>query len=50
MQSVRLPKYRRHKGSGLAVVTLGRRQVYLGRYGTAESGQAGEPCRRAESA
>lgn len=40
MDSVRLPKYRRHKGSGLAVVTLGGRQVYLGRHGTAASRQA----------
>ncbi|MBE3095526.1 MAG: tyrosine-type recombinase/integrase [Planctomycetes bacterium] len=40
MDSVRLPKYRRHKGSGQADVTLGRHQVYLGRYGTAKSRQA----------
>jgi integrase len=40
MDTVRLPKYRRHKSSGLAVVTLGGRQIYLGRYGTAASRQA----------
>jgi len=40
MLSVRLPKYRRHKGSGQAVVTLGGREVYLGRHGTAASRQA----------
>ncbi len=33
----RTPSYRNHKPSGQAVVTLDGRDVYLGRYGTAES-------------
>lgn len=36
-QSVRVPKYRHHKPSGRAVVTLDGRDVYLGKYGTPES-------------
>jgi hypothetical protein len=40
MDSTRLPKYRHHKASGQAVVTLGGREVYLGRHGTAASRQA----------
>jgi len=32
-----LPKYRLHKGRGLAAVTLSGRQFYLGKYSTAES-------------
>jgi hypothetical protein len=37
MSSVRIPSYRLHKGSGQAVVVLGSRSVYLGRFGTAAS-------------
>ena len=33
----RLPSYRLHKVSGQAVVTLSGRDVYLGRYNSAES-------------
>ncbi len=33
----RVPKYRRHKPTGQAVVTLGGRDHYLGRHGTAAS-------------
>jgi integrase len=33
----RLPSYRRHKPSGLAVVTLAGRDIYLGKYGTPAS-------------
>ncbi len=36
-RSVRQPSYRRHKGSGQAVVTIGRRDIYLGKYGSKES-------------
>ena len=32
-----LPKYRLHKGRGLAAVTLSGRHFYLGKYGTPES-------------
>ena len=32
-----VPSYRRHKPTGQAVVTLGGREFYLGRYGTAAS-------------
>jgi integrase len=35
--SARTPKYRLHKPTNLAVVTLGGRDLYLGRHGTAES-------------
>ena len=35
--TIRTPKYRRHKASGQAVVTLAGRDIYLGRYGTPES-------------
>ncbi len=35
--SLRLPKYRRHRAKGLAVVTLDGRDHYLGKYGSAES-------------
>lgn len=37
VNSLRTPKYRRHKGKGLAVVTLGGRDFYLGKYGSAAS-------------
>ena len=33
----RVPSYRRHKASGQAIVTLGGKMIYLGRYGSAES-------------
>jgi len=33
----RIPKYRLHKATGLAVVTLNGADHYLGRHGTAES-------------
>src|SRR5690349_21772717 len=33
----RIPKYRKHKPSKLAVVSLGGRDIYLGKYGTKES-------------
>ncbi len=36
----RLPKYRRHKPSGQAVVTLNGRDFYLGQYGSRESRRA----------
>lgn len=35
--SKKLPKYRRHKASGRAVVTINGRDVYLGVYGSEES-------------
>ena len=35
--SVKAPKYRLHKPSGQAVVTLNGRDVYLGAYGSPES-------------
>jgi integrase len=35
--SRRIPKYRHHRSSGRAVVTLGGRDVYLGQYGSTES-------------
>jgi integrase len=35
--SLRVPKYRHHKGKGLAVVTLGGKDRYLGKYGSPES-------------
>jgi integrase len=38
--SLRVPKYRRHKPTGQAVVTLSGRDLYLGKYGTAASKQA----------
>ena len=34
---LRLPKLRHHKPSGQAVVTLGGRDVYLGRWGSQDS-------------
>ena len=37
MPRVRIPKYRKHKPSKLAVVSLGGRDIYLGKYGTIES-------------
>lgn len=37
VRSVRTPSYRLHKPSGQAVVTLGGRDVYLGKFGTSES-------------
>jgi integrase len=33
----RVPSYRRHKASGQAIVTLGGKMIYLGRYGSKES-------------
>ena len=38
-RSARIPKYRLHKPSGLAVVRLNGRDVYLGQHGTEESRQ-----------
>ena len=35
--TTRLPKYRLHKPSGLAVVRLSGRDLYLGKHGTSES-------------
>jgi integrase len=35
--SIRTPKYRLHRGTGLAVVSLGGRDIYLGRHGLVES-------------
>lgn len=35
--SIRIPKYRLHKPTGLAVVRLSGRDIYLGRFGTAAS-------------
>jgi integrase len=35
--SIRQPSYRKHKPSGQAVVTLGGKDIYLGRYGTEAS-------------
>lgn len=35
-----VPKYRKHRASGQAVVTIGGRDFYLGKYGTAASRQA----------
>jgi len=35
--SLRVPKYRRHKGRGLAVVTIAGRDRYLGKYNSAAS-------------
>ena len=32
-----VPKYRKHKPSGQAVVTVSGRHIYLGKYGTPES-------------
>ena len=36
-RSLRIPKYRLHKASGQAVVTLSGRDVYLGKHGSEES-------------
>jgi integrase len=36
-QATRIPKYRLHKPSGKAVVTLSGRDIYLGKYGSPES-------------
>jgi hypothetical protein len=33
----KIPSLRRHKASGQAVVTLGKKDFYLGKYGTDES-------------
>lgn len=38
--AVRIPSYRYHKATGLAVVTIQGHDFYLGRYGSAESRQA----------
>ena len=38
-RSARIPKYRLHKPSGLAVVRLNGRDIYLGQHGTEESRQ-----------
>ena len=35
--SIRTPSYRLHKTSGRAVVTIDGREIYLGKYGSAES-------------
>jgi len=35
--AIRVPKYRRHKPSGQAVVTLSGRDFYLGKWGTKTS-------------
>jgi hypothetical protein len=35
--SPRTPTYRKHAATGQAVVTLNGKDIYLGRYGTAES-------------
>jgi hypothetical protein len=35
--SFQVPKYRLHKGSGQALVQVGGRRVYLGKYGSARS-------------
>jgi len=35
--SLRTPKYRHHKAKGLAVVTIGGRDIYLGKHGSAAS-------------
>ncbi len=35
--NLRTPSYRLHKPTGLAVVTLDGRDIYLGRFGSAES-------------
>ncbi len=37
---LRIPKYRRHKPTGLGVVTIAGRDVYLGKHGTKDSGAA----------
>lgn len=37
LRSPRAPKYRRHKGKGLAVVTIRGRDIYLGKFGSASS-------------
>jgi len=36
-RSPRIPKYRLHKASGQAVVTLSGRDIYLGKHGSEES-------------
>ena len=38
-QATRIPKYRLHKPSGLAVVRLNSRDIYLGQYNSTESRQ-----------
>src|SRR5262245_30449579 len=35
--ALRVPSYRLHKPTGLAVATIGGRDVYLGKHGTSES-------------
>ena len=35
--SVRIPKYRLHKGSGQALVQINGERIYLGKHGTAQS-------------
>jgi hypothetical protein len=35
--TLRIPSYRRHKPSGQAVVTVGGRDIYLGKWNTASS-------------
>ncbi len=37
--ALRIPSYRRHKPTGKAVVTIGGRDIYLGKHGSAESRQ-----------
>lgn len=35
--SFRVPKYRLHKGSGQALVQVGGRRIYLGKFGSAKN-------------
>lgn len=35
--ALRIPSYRRHKPTGQAVVTIGGRDIYLGKHNTAAS-------------
>jgi hypothetical protein len=37
LRTIRVPSYRLHKASGQAVVVLGGRSHYLGKFGTADS-------------
>lgn len=37
--ALRILSYRRHKATGKAVVTIGGRDIYLGKYNSAESRQ-----------
>jgi len=40
--SVRVPKYRHHKGSGQALVQINRERIYLGVYDSPESHDVGD--------